>query len=75
MSARTLQRRLQEQGTSVVELLSEVRKELACVYLRDKTLSITEVAFLLGFEDSSGFARAFRRWTGQSPSEYREEPR
>jgi AraC-like DNA-binding protein len=74
MSARTLQRRLQEQGTSVVELLREVRKELACVHLRDKTLSITEIGFLLGFEDSSGFARAFRRWTGRSPSEYREQP-
>jgi AraC-like DNA-binding protein len=75
MSARTLQRRLQEQGTSVVELLSEVRQELACAYLRDKTYSITEIAFLLGFEDSSAFARAFRRWTGRSPSEYRAEPR
>ncbi|HMJ12046.1 MAG TPA: AraC family transcriptional regulator [Polyangiaceae bacterium] len=74
MSVRTLQRRLQEHGTSVAELLGDVRKELACAYLRDKTYSVTEIAFLLGFEDSSGFARAFRRWMGQSPSAYRTQP-
>jgi AraC-like DNA-binding protein len=70
-SARTLRRRLQEEGQTFSGLLSEVRRELAQQYLEDPERSVTEVAFLLGFADTSAFQRAFRKWFGTSPSEYR----
>jgi len=73
MSARSLQRQLKAYGTSYAEIREAMRRDLARAYLRDRTLSITEIAFLLGFEDSSAFARAFRRWTGLSPSESRAQ--
>jgi AraC-like DNA-binding protein len=71
MSVRSLQRRLGEQGLTYLGVLNETRRELSRAYLRDSRYSITEVAFLLGFDDASAFARAFRRWTGLSPSAYR----
>jgi AraC-like DNA-binding protein len=72
-STRSLQRHLQEHGTSFAEVMRETRCELARSYLRDPRCSITEITFLLGFEDASAFARAFRCWTGMSPSEYRAQ--
>ena len=71
MSGRTLQRRLSEIGTSHQALLDEVRRDLALRYLKDASLAVTEVAFLLGFSEVSNFYRAFRRWTGSTPVEYR----
>lgn len=71
MSGRTFQRRLGELGTSHHNLLDEVRRELAMAYLRDASLAVSEVAFLLGFSEVSNFYRAFRRWTGSTPLEYR----
>jgi AraC-like DNA-binding protein len=71
MSGRSLQRRLKEQGTSYVQVLRDTRRELAIGHLREQQCSVTEIAFLLGFEDASAFARAFRSWTGVSPSEFR----
>jgi AraC-like DNA-binding protein len=71
MSARSLQRRLQSEGTSFAEVLSELRRELSLRYLEDQRISIAEVAFLLGFLDVTGFHRAFKRWTGGTPAEYR----
>ena len=50
-------------------VLSDVRTTLAIAYLKDGS-SITEIAFLLGFSETSAFCRAFRRWTGQSPTSY-----
>lgn len=73
MSQRSMQRRLHEHGTSYETVLGEVRKELACAYLREGRYAVAELAFMLGFEDASAFARAFRRWTGMSPSTYRSE--
>lgn len=73
MSSRSLQRRLQEHGTSYVEVLRDTRRELAISHLRQPQCSITEIAFLLGFEDASAFARAFRSWTGVSPSTFRHQ--
>jgi AraC-like DNA-binding protein len=73
MSSRSLQRRLQEHGTSYVEVLRDTRRELAISHLRQPQCSITEIAFLLGFEDASAFARAFRSWTGVSPSTFRQQ--
>ena len=72
ISKRTLRRRLQEEGRTFSDLLSEVRRDLAHRYLEDRDRSITEVAFLLGFADASAFQRAFRRWYGVPPSEYRK---
>lgn len=71
ISARSLQRRLHSEGTSFAEILSELRQELSLRYLRDPRISIGEVAFLLGFLDVTAFHRAFKRWTGGTPSEHR----
>lgn len=72
MSERTLQNRLVERGTSYRQLLNETRQELAEQYMNDGRYTISEVAFLLGFSEISSFSRAFRSWTGDSPSTYRE---
>jgi AraC-like DNA-binding protein len=71
LSARTLHRRLAEAGTSFEKLLDETRRELAAEYVRRTDYSVGEVAYLLGFAETSSFNRAFRRWTGKSPSEFR----
>ena len=71
MSRRTLQRRLAEADTSYLRLVDDTRKDLALRYIEDATRSITDVAFSLGFSQQSAFTRAFKRWTGASPTEYR----
>lgn len=71
VSTRSLQRRLAENGSSYRELLDDTRRELALGWLRHRACTVTEVTCLLGFSGISSFTRAFRRWTGQSPSEYR----
>jgi len=72
---RTLQRRLREEGTSFAELLDEVRKNLALRYLADARYEAADAAFLLGYAELSTFHRAFRRWTGTSPGEWRRTGR
>ena len=72
LSPRTLQRRLAELDTGFATLLDDTRRDLAERYLADRTKSITEISFLLGFSQQSSFARACRRWTGRSPSQLRE---
>lgn len=71
MSVRTLGRRLGEEGISYQRLLTEIRSKLAVRYLREQELSTDEVAVLLGFSNVSVFRRAFKRWTGQTPGEFR----
>jgi AraC-like DNA-binding protein len=71
VSVRTLQRKLVENGTTFREVSDTVRRRLAEGYLANATVSIAEVAFLLGFSDQSSFNRAFRRWTGESPGRWR----
>lgn len=71
MSKRTLHRRLRENGETFRSLLAQVRMELAERYIRDRDLSITEIAFLLGYNDASAFSRAFRGWFGMSPTQAR----
>ncbi len=71
MGVATLRRRLEEEGTSYSDIVDQLRKELAQRYLRNDETSVSEVAFLLGFSDVRAFARAFKRWFGSSPSEYR----
>ncbi|WP_417702251.1 AraC family transcriptional regulator [Pseudomonas sp.] len=71
LSPRTLQRRLREGGLSFSQLVDETRQQLVLHYLRDPALELAEIAFLVGFSESGSLARAFRRWTGTSPGEYR----
>lgn len=71
MSPSTLQAKLARQGVSFLQVLDDTRQQLALGYVQQKRLSITEIAFMLGFSDVSNFNRAFRRWTGKAPSEFR----
>lgn len=71
MSARTLQRRLAEEGTTFAGLLDEVRRERAELLLRDPRLAVSEVAFVLGYSEPAAFFRSFRRWTGTTPKAFR----
>jgi AraC-like DNA-binding protein len=71
VSRRTLQRRLSDRDTHFQQVVQEVRRELACSYLDDKRLAITEIAFLLGYADQGSFSNAFKHWFAWSPSEYR----
>jgi len=67
MATRTLHRRLGDHGLSFRQLVTEVRKELAARYVQEATLSLTDIAFMLGYSDGSAFSRAFRRWFGRPP--------
>jgi AraC-like DNA-binding protein len=71
ISARTLQRRLREEGQSFSSVLDAVRHEAALRYLAEPQLTISEIAFALGFAEPGAFHRAFRRWTGQPPAVFR----
>jgi AraC-like DNA-binding protein len=71
ISPRTLQRRLAAEGASFKELVDGVRREAAERLIADGSLSVSEVAYLLGFSEPSAFHRAFKRWVGVSPSDYR----
>lgn len=70
-SAGTLQRKLRDLGTSYNDVLDEMRRQLAMRYLREQRMAICEVAYLLGFSESSSFHRAFKRWAGVTPKEFR----
>jgi AraC-like DNA-binding protein len=72
LSPASLRFKLHQRSTSFQQLLDDTRRELACQYLLQLSLSVTEVAYLLGFNDTSNFARAFKRWTGCSPSAFRD---
>ncbi len=71
MSSRTLRRRLVEDGSSYQQVLNNVRAQLAKELLCDSRDTITDIAILLGFSDSSAFTKAFKRWTGLSPRDFR----
>ena len=71
MSPRTVQRHLQEEGTSHQAVLDDLRRDLALGYLEDQSLAIAEIAFVLGFSDQSAFHKAFVRWTGKTPGQHR----
>lgn len=71
LSARTFRRRLADEGTCFRELLDHTRRDLARRYLVDEQRAPGEVALLLGFSEPSAFFRAFKRWTGRTPDEFR----
>jgi AraC-like DNA-binding protein len=71
ISSRTLQRRLQDAGYSFQQVLGEARHQLARHYLHNSLLELGETAYLLGYEDSSSFVRAFRTWEGVPPAHWR----
>ena len=71
LGARTLQRRLSDEGHSFQSVVDMARKDLARRLLRETDYSLAEVAFLTGFAEQSGFTRAFKRWVGQTPRSYR----
>ena len=73
MSTRTLQRKLKESGNSYQSLLDETRQRIAELYLTDSLLSMTEIAFLVGYQEQSSFNHAFKGWNGISPSSFREK--
>jgi AraC-like DNA-binding protein len=68
MSPRTLARRLSAEGSSFAVILDEIRSALAHRYLADRTLPISQIAWLVGYTEIGTFTRAFQRWTGMSPS-------
>ena len=75
ISSRTIQRRLQKEGSSFQRLLEEARHQLARQYLNNSVLELNEAAYLLGYNDANSFVRAFRTWEGVPPARWREEQR
>jgi AraC-like DNA-binding protein len=75
MSERSLARYLHEEGTTFSALLEDLRRRMALRYVRHSELSFSEITFLLGFSQAAAFYRAFRRWTDQTPREYRQSPK
>lgn len=71
VSPRHLQSKLKQEGITYRDLLDRVRKELALDYLQQPQMTMFDIAFLLRFSDQSSFNHAFKRWTGNSPKEYR----
>lgn len=73
MSPRTLQRRLRDEHSAFADVLDRTRKHFATCYLQERGLQLTEIAYLLGFSEQSAFSRAFQRWYGVSPTQYRSQ--
>jgi AraC-like DNA-binding protein len=73
ISRRTLHRWLRQENTTFSTILNEARKELATKYIQDPILSLKEISFLLGFTEYCSFSRAFKRWTGSTPSTVRSQ--
>ena len=71
MSERTLARRLAQEGVTFMEVVQQLKATLARDYLAQKTMPISKVAWLLGFEEQSSFSHACKRWTGKTPRELR----
>jgi len=71
MAPWTVRRKLVSEGSSFQETLNNTRKDLSISYIRDTALSLGEVAYLLGFSSPAAFQRAFKRWTGEAPGQFR----
>jgi AraC-like DNA-binding protein len=72
MSARSLQRHLADEGTGYNDLLAQILAEFAKRYLARGTISASEVAYLIGFTEPPAFFKAFKRWTGMTPTEFQQ---
>lgn len=70
VSTRTLQRKLQEEGVSFFQIVEDVKRNLAVLYLSSGKSSVKDVAYLLGYKEQSALIRAFKRWTGQTPTDF-----
>ncbi|WP_197539346.1 helix-turn-helix transcriptional regulator [Sorangium cellulosum] len=75
LSKRTLQRRIEDEGTSFQQILKETREALARHYLEETPLPVADISFLLGFSEPNSFYRAFRAWTGTTPDQARRAVR
>jgi AraC-like DNA-binding protein len=75
LSERTLARKLAAEGTNYERAVDQLRQSLAIEYVKDPNASLSQIAWLLGYEEATSFNHAFRRWTGRSPSEVRNEKR
>ena len=73
LSERTLTRKLAYEGTTYEQVVDQLRQSLALQYIKERSLSLSQIAWLLGYEGSTSFNHAFRRWTGRSPSAARKE--
>ena len=73
MSTRTLARRLASEGTTFEDVVDELRRSLALQYVKTPGVSLSQIAWLLGYEGAPSFNHAFRRWTGRPPSAARLE--
>lgn len=73
LSVRNLQRRLKEAGTTYQVILDDSREALALKLIKDKDMPLYEISFLVGFTEPSAFYKAFRRWTGKRPGDYRQD--
>ena len=71
----TLRRKLAEEGTQFRAILNDTRRDLAMSYIRDTELAFGEIAYLLGFASAEAFQRAFKRWSGVTPGEFRRSQR
>ncbi len=73
MTPQTLRRRLKEGNTRYQEIKDAIRKDASVYYLSKPDLSIDEIALLMGFSEASSFHRAFKKWTGKTPSAFRRD--
>ncbi|MGB5305171.1 MAG: AraC family transcriptional regulator [Gammaproteobacteria bacterium] len=73
ISVRTMQRRLAEAGDKYSDFIDRVRFEQACRYLKNPQIPLGKVSVLLGYRDPSSFSRAFTRWAGMAPRQYRQQ--
>ncbi|WP_430462002.1 AraC family transcriptional regulator [Thalassolituus sp. LLYu03] len=72
MAPWTVRRRLTDEGCNFQQVLNDTRRDLAVSYVRDTSLTLGEIAYLLGFGSATAFQRAFKRWTGEAPGRFRE---
>ena len=72
VSIRTLQRRLSDNNLDYSVLLNKIRYQLALNYIKDTNLSVLQISEKVGYQETSSFSRAFKRWTAVTPKEYRQ---
>jgi len=73
ITEQNLKLKLAAKDTCFQDILEDIRQKLSMVYIEQSSLNISQMAYMLGFSDSSNFTRAFKRWTGQSPRDYRKD--